>query len=401
MKPKEVPKKDDLLERVKQDKAEWKQFKSQTIEKSSFIEQPPKNGKNKSQKKFAWALIAVILISFLLWSAYSNTQQSFPNSLPSNTTEPNSTPSQPPTTEPDITTEPNSIQKSNTQKYSYEELVDYTLSLINSDRQTHGLKNVTLSDVDSGQQHAENMLENCYLSHWDTNGYKPYLRYTLVDGQGSVSENCAWMYNSNGLDPKQAIKELQYDMVYDDASSDWGHRDNTLDPLHNKVSIGIAYSNTDLYLVQDFEDDYISWTTLTLSRQVIMNGTFLEENQTISQVDIYYDDPKTLTPQQLNNYPYASSYSAGMCAGMAFLKDPNSIYLPNGVSCYDDDGVWHFVFPELISADIWENGIGDFSVQFNMTDVFSEYGIGVYTLYLWTESNECLTSLSFWWDGSK
>jgi len=292
------------------------------------------------------------------------------------------------------TTKPNSIQK-----YSYEELVDYTLSLINTDRQAHGLKDVILSDIDSGQRHAENMLENGYLSHWDINGYKPYMRYTLAGGKGSVSENCAWMYNSNGLDPKQAIKELQHDMVYDDASSDWGHRNNTLNPLHNKVSIGIAYSKTDLYLVQDFEDDYISWTTLTLSGQVVMKGVFLEENQTISQMDIYYDEPKPLTSQQLNNYPYASSYDAGMYVGSVFYQDPNYIYFPP-TTTYSFNLSLTFITGILIQPDVW-NTSNNFNIQFDMSDAFSERGIGVYSLYLSTESDEYLTTLSFWWDGSK
>ena len=58
----------------------------------------------------------------------------------------------------------------------------------------NGLTNVTLSAIDSAQLHAENLLDNNYFSHWDLNGYKPYMRYTLAGGSGSVSENCAVTY---------------------------------------------------------------------------------------------------------------------------------------------------------------------------------------------------------------
>ncbi len=42
------------------------------------------------------------------------------------------------------------------QQPTHEELVIYMLSLINTDRQSAGLQNVTLSSIDSGQQHADN-----------------------------------------------------------------------------------------------------------------------------------------------------------------------------------------------------------------------------------------------------
>ena len=67
---------------------------------------------------------------------------------------------------------------------------------------------------------------------------------------------------------------MQWGMMYDDAESDWGHRDNILNPFHNKVSIGIAYNNNAIYLVQDFEDDYLQWNIVTeQSNEVTMTGT--------------------------------------------------------------------------------------------------------------------------------
>jgi len=198
-----------------------------------------------------------------------------------------------PSTTPSHTTSPS--PDTTPSEVSHEELVDYALSLINSDRQSYGLQTVTLSSVDSGQRHAENMLKGGFLSHWDTNGYKPYMRYTLANGKGAVSENAAWSYDSGGLDPANAIEQLEHDMMYDDASSDWGHRDNILNAFHNKVNIGIAYDRNNMYFVEDFEDDYISWSTLSLSSQVIMQGTILKSGELISQVAIYFDKSLEIT----------------------------------------------------------------------------------------------------------
>ena len=129
--------------------------------------------------------------------------------------------------------------------------MSYMLSLINTDRQSNNLQNVSLSSVDSGQRHADNMLANHYFSHWDTQGYKPYMRYTLV-GKGAVgSKICAAQLGSYS-NLKDALKQMEWNMMNDDAASNWGHKDNILDPTHNKVSIGIAYDGSNIYGVQDF-----------------------------------------------------------------------------------------------------------------------------------------------------
>jgi uncharacterized protein YkwD len=110
------------------------------------------------------------------------------------------------------------------------------------------------------------MLRNRFLSHWGSDGSKPYMRYTEQGGRGEVAENAAYsgfFYNEPNaamIEPKERINTLQHSMVYDDASSNWGHRDNILNKNHNKVNIGIAYDSVTLAYVQDFEDDYISWS---------------------------------------------------------------------------------------------------------------------------------------------
>lgn len=51
--------------------------------------------------------------------------------------------------------------------YTYEELVQYALTLINEDRAEHNLPPVTLGNNIAAQRHAEDMLKYKYLSHWD------------------------------------------------------------------------------------------------------------------------------------------------------------------------------------------------------------------------------------------
>ncbi|HZS73225.1 MAG TPA: hypothetical protein VFA69_01860 [Candidatus Nitrosotalea sp.] len=43
-------------------------------------------------------------------------------------------------------------------------------------------------------------------------------------------------------------------MMFNDSTSNWGHKLNILNPFHSSVSIGIAYDENSVVLVQDFED---------------------------------------------------------------------------------------------------------------------------------------------------
>ena len=264
------------------------------------------------------------------------------------------------------------------------EIIEYALSLINSDRQTHGLQNVTLSSVDSGQIHADDMLLNHYVSHWDTSGYKPYMRYTLAGGEGAVAENVAWQRKTGNIDPidaKSALKDLEYAMMYDDASSNWGHRDNILDPSHNKVSIGVAYDNHNVYLVQDFEDDYVVWSQRIVdNNQVTLDGT-IQKEALIQGVAILYDNPSNLTVAQINEPQYQDGYGPGTYVAMAM--PPN----------------WRAAGEAItITAENWRQNENTFEITFTLSPVVATIGNGVYTLYLVTGSStaDSLTTYSVW-----
>src|SRR5213594_4675281 len=127
--------------------------------------------------------------------------------------------------------------------------------------------------------HAEELLQTRHLSHWTTDGMKPYMRYSLNDGTGYVAQNAAAKYSEiddpvfssridackqgiaycDPTDVKKAIDTAEYNMMYDDAESNWGHKDNILDKYHTHVSVGIAYDSLDFAIVQNFENQYILW----------------------------------------------------------------------------------------------------------------------------------------------
>lgn len=259
---------------------------------------------------------------------------------------------------------------------SQEELVSYALSLINADRKSSNVQNVTLTSIDCAQKHAEDMLKNHYFSHWDTQGYKPYVRYTLAGGKGAVDENLA-SQSGTYLDVKQAIKDLEWSMVNDDADWNWSHRSNILDFFHNKVSIGIAYDDSNVFLVEDFEDEYVNWTTLKAQDgNVTMNGGIIFSGLAISEVEIFYDATTNLTGEQLSNQPFNGSYTPGTLVGAA---------VPSG---------WQSRQGITITATIWSQMGQDFQISFDLSPAFAQKGRGIYTLYLFVNTERALTTYS-------
>jgi hypothetical protein len=220
------------------------------------------------------------------------------------------------------------------------------------------------------------MLINGYLSHWDTQGLKPYMRYTIAGGTEYVSENVAFIravgnYRTTAS-VEDAIKRLEYEMVYNDAAHNWGHRDNILDPYHTGVSIGIAYNADSVYLVQDFTSDYLNWTTpITMSGtgSVTLSGTLSGANGVtgngIQMVQVFFDStPSPLNASQLSASPYNSEYGQGtFVAGIV----QQGFTVPQGAT---------------VTASQWDASQTSISMTFNLGPVVRSTGPGCYTLYL-------------------
>jgi uncharacterized protein YkwD len=278
---------------------------------------------------------------------------------------------------------PNSTSQP-TQNVSSNYLVNYTLNLINKDRATYGLGNVTLSPETSAQQHAQSMLDYNYFSHWDIYGMKPYMRYTLVGGRGSVQENVAYtksgvkaclgsICNSFGtLNLTGALSQMEYNMVYNDsACCNNGHRYNILSPYHNQVSIGIAYNSTTVYLVEDFVNNYIDWfnstPSVTTNDEVSLEGN-IAPGYGLSTIEISYDPTVVnMSRAQLDN---TTEYSYGTAVA-GVVENPLEYY------------------PSLatVVADKYYTQGNDFLVSFNMNKVIQTSGPGEYTVQVWLNSS--------------
>ena len=258
---------------------------------------------------------------------------------------------------------------------SYSVLAGYALNVINQDRRDFGLATVSLSLISSAQQHADSMMYYGYFSHIDTQGYKPYMRYTLLGGVGAMEENIAFIswhstYYTNTGRLEKSISGLEYSMMYNDsACCNNGHRDNILNPLHNRISIGIAYNDSALYFVEDFESYYVDLNVSLSGYGVSMNGTPVAPTVTSSVMAVFYDPvPIPENASSLNSGP--RDYDPGTLVGAVF--PPCTILCP-----YSQAGV-------TVYASGWRYTASQVDISFNLAQFVNRYGAGVFTLYLLT-----------------
>ena len=265
-------------------------------------------------------------------------------------------------------------------------LAAYSLGLINQDRAANGTGPVALDYNQAAQQHADSMLYYGYFSHFDTQGYKPYMRYSLLGGRGADFENVAYYYFSiphflSSGSVEVAIKELEYSMVYNDSSCCAnGHRYNILDPLRNQVSVGVAYNSTTVFFDEEFENNYIN-LNFTVSQASASNpyyvtlkgvptGSFPSPNSLYVAFD---NSSAAMTPGQLNSGPH--EYGPGTLVGGVLPR----------IGFFGDCG--QFSSGTTVCADTWEVTPKTVDIAFPLASFIQEYGSGVYTLYLITGSS--------------
>jgi len=259
-------------------------------------------------------------------------------------------------------------------KYSGTQLQNYALQLINQDRAQAGLGPVVLSPNQAAQAQAENVFGTGQISHWMTDGEKPYMTYTKYGGLGAVEQNIATAL-CNGfacaLNPMDQIKTAEYEMMYDDASSNWGHKDNILDPHHTSVSLGISYNDNTFVIVQNFENNYIDFTQpITYNSGMVRFSGIIPEGK-IDNIEIDYD--KLPTPAIYQQNKQATSYTTGTQIAVVAKPLPWGQYYQNTLGS------------PIIIANQWSEQGSSVMISFDAGKIITKPG--VYDVLVWLDVN--------------
>ncbi|MGI0073472.1 MAG: CAP domain-containing protein [Nitrosotalea sp.] len=259
-------------------------------------------------------------------------------------------------------------------KYSGTQLQNYALQLINQDRAQAGLGPVVLSPNQAAQAQAENVLGTRQISHWMTDGEKPYMTYTRYGGLGAVEQNVATALCQGfacAINPMDQIKTAEYEMMYNDASSNWGHKDNILDPHHTSVSLGIAYNDNTFVIVQNFENNYIDFTQPITYNSGMVSFSGVLSGGKIDNIEIDYD--KLPTPALYQQNKHATSYSTG--TPIAIVGKP----LAWGQYYQNTSGL------PVIIANQWSDQGNSVTVSFDASKIMTKPG--VYDVLVWLDVN--------------
>lgn len=215
-----------------------------------------------------------------------------------------------------VTTSPTETTGSTTSQL--QPLYAYALKLVNDDREKNGLKPVSLGNIPSAQNHADDLLRNNYFSHWNTSGVKPYVTYTKMGGKGEVGENISYEYSycptsnciENTFDPYSVMQQQEYQMMNNDSSSNWDHRAEILDPNHTQVNFGIAYDQNRFYFVQNFETNIVTWNLLQMVGKQLEIDAILPLGYSFDSISVFSDpNPTILTGNDLmTRTPYDLHY---------------------------------------------------------------------------------------------
>ena len=285
------------------------------------------------------------------------------------------------------------------------------LEIVNQDRAAAGLTPLVLGENAAAQLHAEASLAGCFSSHWDLNGLKPYMRYSLAGGYQSNSsyvvgsDHC--IVATDGYRAKDSISGWM-----SDSALDWKHR---------KINVGLVWDEYNTAVVLQYEGDHVEYDLLPVIEDGILtmsgtvrNGVVFEEDRDLG-IQLYYDPP----PRPLTGGQIARTYCADSGVQIASLRTPpasGSHYTEDEYTkpyrpCPDPHEVsadtiapasraearelWQaardasqardeltVTLPWITAMD-WVADGGAFSVRADVREIIDVHGPGVYRVVLW------------------
>ena len=194
------------------------------------------------------------------------------------------------------------------------------LNQVNADRTAQGLNELKLDDLACkvANEHARDMAGGGFLSHWGSDGRKPFHRYSLAGGTAAVQENCSAAEDLDSVSPGRVLNDLHdmHQSMLNEKPPKDGHRKTILDPYHTHVGFGVGLNGRslrldELYLARYAQLDPVV-TEARPGSNIRIAGRLLNANHFVNEIDVYYE-PLPKPPDVL------------------FLRTPQSVSFPEDV----------------------------------------------------------------------
>lgn len=171
------------------------------------------------------------------------------------------------------------------------------LRMVNTERARAGLNRLALDDLACkvANDHAQDMAAGQFLSHWGSDGRKPYHRYSFAGGTDAVQENAS---SGDGLESvtSNVVMKTLHDMhqsMFDEKPPNNGHRLTILFPQHTHVGFGIALRGYSLRLDELYIARYVALDPIPRQAKpganVTVGGNILQRKYVLTGADVYYE----------------------------------------------------------------------------------------------------------------
>jgi len=171
------------------------------------------------------------------------------------------------------------------------------LELANAERSQARLSLLELDDLAGkvANEHARDMVTGQFLSHWGTDGRKPYQRYSFSGGIDATQENAGRADNIESVTPYGVARDLadMHTSMYLETPPNDGHRRAILFPPHTHVGFGIALKDHNLRLVEIYVSRYVHVDPVQQRAKrkatVLLTGRLRNAKHFLREVDVCYE----------------------------------------------------------------------------------------------------------------
>ena len=171
------------------------------------------------------------------------------------------------------------------------------LGMVNTERARAGLNRLALDDLACkvANDHAQDMAKGHFLSHWGSDGRKPYHRYSFAGGTDALQENVS---SGDGLESvtSDAVMKNLHDMhqsMIDEVPPNNGHRKTILFPQHTHVGFGIALRGYSVRLDEIYIARYVEVDPIPRQAKprasVFLSGKVLKRKYVLTGAGVYYE----------------------------------------------------------------------------------------------------------------
>ena len=171
------------------------------------------------------------------------------------------------------------------------------LELVNAERAAAGLTALQLDELACkvANEHALDMAARDFLSHWGSDGLKPYHRFSFAGGIDAVQENVSQAHHIASVTPPGVRADLRvmHTKMHDEVPPNDGHRRSILAPQNTHAGFGITLNEYSVSLVELYVARYLKLDSIHMESKrktsVTLTGKFYDTTHFLQQVDVFYE----------------------------------------------------------------------------------------------------------------